>query len=511
MRIAEAKALVNAHSPGAPGRPEGVPMRRSLLAAAAVALAAALLPAAAGAHPDELGAVLGMLPQQQPEEGTHDDAQAGEYESLSLVANWSGDPAGSYREGSDLAFWGTTAILGSYGNPGGFRVMDIATPAQPRLVGTFACAGPQGDVSIWESLVFVSVDTPQNDEKCGSGSAGATAYGAGKAWEGIRIVSIADPANPVQIAAVDTDCGSHTHTLVPDTKHRGADGKQDPRVLIYVSSYPLGGQGVDCNAAGHRKISIVEVPLRRPAEASVIATPDVSPAVGCHDITVFPERGLAAAACITESQLWDISDPAQPRILSHIANPAMEIHHSSAFSWDGDVLVLGDEMGGAAAAAGCASGGHAPTGSLWFYDVSDPAKPAQAGWYTIPQNHPSLQCTAHNFNVVPTRDGSRVLVTAWYNGGTHVLNFDDPANVEQLAYAKPAHGSSWSSYWYNGLVYVNNFDEGYVPPIAFSRGFDVLAADPGIVPDAWTLPHLNPQTQISPAAMGGRERRAARG
>jgi len=473
-------------------------MRSRLVALVALALAAALLPAAAGAHPDELSAVLGALPAQEGPEGEHDDATEGEYEGLNLLANWPGDPAGSYREGSDLAFWGNTAILGSYGNPGGFFVMNIANPASPKHMGTFACAGPQGDVSVWENLVFVSVDTPQNSAECGSGSAGVPTYASGQAWEGIRVVSIANPTKPEQIAAVDTDCGSHTHTLLPDIDHVDEDGRPDPRVLLYVSSYPLGGQGVECNAAGHRKISVVEVPLRRPAEASVLSTPDVSPAVGCHDITVFPELGLAAAACISESQLWDIRDPANPQIVSHIRNPRMQIHHSSAFSWDGEVLVLGDEMGGAAAAAGCLAGGHAPTGSLWFYDVSDPANPVEQGWFTIPQDQPSMQCTAHNFNVVPTVDGSRVLVTAWYNGGTHVLDFDDPANVEQLAYAKPAHGSSWSSYWYNGHVYVNNFDEGYVPPIAYSRGFDVMTVDDGLLPESHDLPHLNPQTQLRP-------------
>jgi hypothetical protein len=107
---------------------------------------------------------------------------------------------------------------------------------------------------------------------------------------------------------------------------------------------------VSCTYASHRKISVVEVPLQRPTEARVISTPDVSPAMGCHDITVFLPRQLAAA-CITESQIWDVSEPEDPVIVSRIHNPAMQIHHSSALSWDGDVLVLGDEMGGAAAEA----------------------------------------------------------------------------------------------------------------------------------------------------------------
>jgi hypothetical protein len=270
-------------------------------------------------------------------------------------------------------------------------------------------------------------------------------------------------------------------------------------VLIYVSSYPLGGQGPDCNAATHRKISVVEIPLRRPHEAAVVSTPDVSPAVGCHDITVFMPRNLAAAACITESQIWDISDPVNPVVVSRIYNPAMQIHHSSAFSWDGDVVVLGDEMGGAAAAFGCFTGGNGPTGALWFYDVSDPTTPQQQSFFTIPQNEVSGFCTAHNFNPVPLNDGSRVLVTAWYNGGTHVIDFNDPANPEQMAWYKPkegTEGATWSSYWYNGHIFANNFDASYLPPVPESRGLDVFTVDDeDLKAKSLTFTHLNPQTQ----------------
>ena len=73
------------------------------------------------------------------------------------------------------------------------------------------------------------------------------------------------------IAAVDTECGSHTHTLVPDLPNE--------RLLLYVQSYPLTNHAVDCNPISHQKISVIEVPLTAPATAKVIATPSVSPAM----------------------------------------------------------------------------------------------------------------------------------------------------------------------------------------------------------------------------------------
>lgn len=422
---------------------------------------------------------------------------AGQFsENMRHLANW--NAGGEYRQGSDLAFWGDLLVTGNYDNPGGVRLLDISDPRDPSLVGQLVCPGPQNDVSVFRDLVFLSVDTPRSSPECGAGAAPAAQVAAGAGWEGIRVVSIADPEAPVQIAAIDTDCGSHTHTLVPDLANR--------RVLLYVLSYPLGGQGVECNAASHRQISVVEVPLRDPASASVISTPDVSPAVGCHDVTVLMEHHLAGAACLTESQLWDISDPAHPVVASHIVNPAINIHHSTTFDWEAQTLVIGDELGGAAASPGCLTGGHAPIGALWFYDVSDPGAPRPVSTFQIPQTELSLFCTAHNFNTLPLRSGRDVLTTSWYNGGTTVLDFTDPAHPVQVGYAIPdddlGRAASWSSYWYGHHIYANNFDEDVNSFAAHSRGIDVFVLDDrAIQRDVVVQRHLNPQTMIRPPAV----------
>jgi hypothetical protein len=246
---------------------------------------------------------------------------------------------------------------------------------------------------------------------------------------------------------------------------------------------------------------VIEVPLDRPQDASVISTPSVAPARGCHDVTVFLPRKLAAAACLVESQIWDISDPANPKVVSHIQNPAINIHHSSVFSWDGNTVVFGDELGGAAAAAGCIDP-HLPLGALWFYDVSNPKAPVVKGRYNLPeeeQRQATLLCTAHNFNTIPLKDGRDVLVSAWYNGGTTVVDFTNPALPEQLGFyiaKEPVKASNWASYWYNGLIYANNFDAGYQPPDPHSRGFDVMAiGDRSLRRNAARFSRLNAQTQ----------------
>src|SRR3954451_5440612 len=76
-------------------------------------------------------------------------------DNMSLLANWT-TADGDYQ-GSDMAFWGDRLVLGQYGGPGGFSVLDISDPAHPRPIGIFDCPGPQNDVSIWDHLVIVSV------------------------------------------------------------------------------------------------------------------------------------------------------------------------------------------------------------------------------------------------------------------------------------------------------------------------------------------------------------------
>jgi hypothetical protein len=65
---------------------------------------------------------------------------------------------------SDLAFWGTTAVQGTYS---GFRLIDISEPDDPtEIIDWTECASPtntvgnQGDVIIWGDLVIRSWNSP---------------------------------------------------------------------------------------------------------------------------------------------------------------------------------------------------------------------------------------------------------------------------------------------------------------------------------------------------------------
>lgn len=366
-----------------------------------------------------------------------------------------------FAQGSDLAFQGKTIIAGSYEGLGVFKIVGKRA-GYVKQVSFLPCPGGQGDVSVYGDLVFFSVDSPRKGPGCAAEeSAAATPADtlAGTDWEGIRIFSIADPARPQEVATVRTDCGSHTNTLLP------SGGK----IYLYIESYPISGQGPTCNAQSHRKTSIVEVDPANPKKAEVVGTLDVSPAIGCHDVTVVPERDLAFGACVSEAQVWNIEDPAKPEIVGRIHNPAINIFHSTAMTWDGKYLALGDEYGGATA-DGCAGEADSTVGAMWFYDVSDPTAPVEMGHIALPRRPAGaddaneaqrVRCTTHNFNILPMRDEKKyIAVSSYYMGGMNVIDFSDPAAPVEIGHYLPLEVGTapdmWSAYWYNGRVYTND-------------------------------------------------------
>jgi hypothetical protein len=372
---------------------------------------------------------------------------------------------------SDLAFKGTLAFAGHYG---GFRIIDLADPGSPVEVADVHCNGPQGDVTVHGDLLFLSVDTPQSTVGC-EGSKNVTAKTPG-AFEGIRVFDISDPANPVFLQGVRTDCGSHTNTLVP------AAGD---KAYLYVASYPLSasGLGPDCQAPFER-ISVIEIGGKDAVaglSARVVAEPTIKgiemfgakfgaePFFACHDITVLSPTKTAAAACLSQGQLWDISDPLAPRVTENIDTPDVDIWHSAAYSPDGKLVTFGDEYFGEA---------KEPFGALWTYAVADPSTPLSH--YRIPRDEPS---TYHNFNYVPLRD-RYVLVSSAYGSGTSVVDLSNPAAPKEIGYYD-MQSNAWSTYWYNGLIVANDI----------SRGLDTLRFGDPIAAGARKLSMLNPQTQ----------------
>ncbi len=187
-----------------------------------------------------------------------------------------------------------------------------------------------------------------------------------------------------------------------------------------------------------------------------MSQPSVAPAVGCHDGAIHGK--YAYMACLTEGQVWDVSDPTKPEILTHIRDVPDAIWHSSDTSNNGKIAAFGFESFGPGNTS-CNGSGQGLGGAIWFYDVSDPTNPVQLGHFVPPRFIDGL-CTAHNFTTIPgiERDA---LVTAWYNGGFMVVDFSDPEAPEEFGYYLVASGTStWDAKWYRGNAVVGDGSRG---------------------------------------------------
>ncbi|MEV0617066.1 hypothetical protein AB0I81_27360 [Nonomuraea sp. NPDC050404] len=366
---------------------------------------------------------------------------------------------------TDIAFQGDYAYVGNYG---GFSIYDIRNPRKARAVSSVVCPGGQMDVSVYGDLLFAAVDASRNNDSCASTGQSATIK---ESWEGVRIFDISDKANPRYVKSVETNCGSHTLTLVPG---KGRDRHRN--VYVYVSSYQPSSTFPDC-LPPHDKLSIIKVPLRDPAAAEVAATPVVFPdggnetqpglllpTSGCHDITTFAEKDIAAGACMGDGVLFDISDRLNPRITARTTDPNFAFWHSATFSNDARKVVFTDELGGGGAAT-CNEATGPNRGADAIYEIVRGQLVFKSYFKISRHQADSENCVAHNGSLIPVK-GRDIMVQAWYMGGVSIWDFTDASRPREIGYfdrgprSDGGGGGIWSAYYYNGYIYGADFHEG---------------------------------------------------
>ena len=195
----------------------------------------------------------------------------------------------------------------------------------------------------------------------------------------------------------------------------------------------------------------------------------------CHDITVYPEIGLAGGACDGYGILLDIRDPVNPKRIDRAGDANFAYWHSATFSNDGTKVVFTDEWGGGGAAR-CRAGDRMEWGANAIFRIEDGQRLRQTSYYKMPAAQTGTEnCVAHNGSLVPV-PGRDIMVQAWYQGGVSIFDFTDPARPREIAYfdrgpisADRLVGSGyWSAYWYNGHLYATEQ----------ARGLDVFRLTP---------------------------------
>ena len=425
---------------------------------------------------------------------------------------------------TDMAFAGDVLVAGSYH---GFNVYRLQDDGVPNHMASIVCPGGQGDVSIVGDLLFMSVEETRGRADCGL--QGVSEDVSPERFRGLRIFDISDLTRPVQVGAVQTCRGSHTHSVV-------SGPNEDGKIIIYNSGTSTVREQEEMESCFDElpgddrtalfRIDVIEVPVDDPGKARIVDSPAVfaDPETGvlaglwrggdhgeetqetsetdqCHDITVFPEKNLAAGACSGNGILFDISDPLKPKRIDAVVDKGFAYWHSATFNNDGTKVLFTDEWGGGSRPR-CRAYDPLDWGADAIYDIVD-GKLEFRGYFKMPAPQVEQEnCVAHNGSIVPV-PGRDIFVQAWYQGGVSVMDFTDSANPVEIAYfdrgpIDPENlvtGGYWSTYWYRGKIYgteiVRGLDVFGLTPSEFLTKHEIMAAalgDQGAV--------FNPQQQF---------------
>ncbi|MGB1666725.1 MAG: DUF305 domain-containing protein [Pseudohongiellaceae bacterium] len=399
---------------------------------------------------------------------------------------------------TDLLFSDDYLIAGNYH---GFNTYDISNPDSPEHIASVVCPGGQGDVSLVGDLMIMSVQEVRGRLDCGL--EGVPESVSNERVRGIRIFDVSDFRNPTQVAAVQTCRGSHTHTVAQEADENG-------NIYVYVSGTSrvrddeeLAGCSDDSPFENPEsalfRIEVIEIPEDNPAEAKIVnrpfifSDPDSGTLAGlwdggdhgegtqttsqtnqCHDITTYPEIGLAAGACSGNGILLDISDPADPKRLDQVIDPGFAYWHSATFNNDGTKVIFTDEWGGGGRPR-CRAQDPLTWGADAFYDIVEGKLEFRSHYKMSAPQTETENCVAHNGSLIPV-PGRDIFVQAWYQGGVSVVDFTDSANPVEIAFfdrgpidtEELITAGYWSTYWYNGRIYGTEI----------SRGLDVFEMQP---------------------------------
>ena len=468
---------------------------------------------------DQEDSVDGNRPGDGGDNGDREGADEGEDDEDD--GDWDRSPLLSFSN-TDMAFRDDVMVAGSYH---GFNIYRLDEGGLPRQISSVVCPGGQGDVSVVGDLLIMSVEQTRGRLDCGL--QGIVEDVSDERFRGIRIFDIGDLTRPVQVGAVQTCRGSHTHSVVT------AD---DDRIVVYNSGTSrireeeeLEGC-IDESPGDYRtalfRIDVIEIPVDDPAGARIVHSPAVfaDPEDGtlaglwrggdhgeetqessrteeCHDITVFPELGIAAGACSGNGILFDISDPLNPQRMDAVVDQGFAYWHSATFNNEGTKVLFTDEWGGGGMPR-CRAFDPLDWGADAIYDIVDGQLEFRS-YFKMPAPQTEQEnCVAHNGSVVPV-PGRDIFVQAWYQGGISVIDFTDSANPVEIAYfdrgpIDAEHmigGGYWSAYWYQGKIYgteiVRGLDVLLLTPSEFLSENEIAAA---ALADQGSL--FNPQQQL---------------
>ncbi|HWC14311.1 MAG TPA: hypothetical protein VG929_06930 [Actinomycetota bacterium] len=371
----------------------------------------------------------------------------GEGEGLKIVKNVPLGSCGAMKSGTgtdheNVEFGKKTYSFATSRCPlaegGGIYVLDVTNPAKAKAVGKLPCVVSQGDIQVShdKKTLLIGHDSTGGPEAC---------TGLGKT--GFITADISNPTKPKAIGHATGD-GAHNMTAHPT------------KPIVYVSN-----SGLAPGAKSRIQIWSIKNPAKPELLGQVLSLPHAP-----HDISFNKKGTMAVTAAISHFDIFDTSDPENPKLVWTGQCPGCSITHDAKFTPNGKHILIGDEGGG---------GGPYPCpGGAWYiYDFSTPPVPVLTGIYEpanfiTNENNTVGSCTSHVFEI--SSDSERIAIS-WYTLGTRYLDIssaigvaagsNDTGGIKECGWFVPEGGSSWSSKF--------STDERYITSNDINRGFDV--------------------------------------
>lgn len=271
------------------------------------------------------------------------------------------------------------AYVGSDRTGQGVAIFSISNPANPIHLTTYP-GSEMEDVEVWDGIGYFGSDV-----------------NASTGRQGVDIVDLSIPFDPIRISRVDSTIGAHNkvHTLsVYNGFMYTSDNETDVIKITNVSdpAHPVLAKSLDLGAPS---------------------------GVASHEVYVRNDRMYVASkrndttglSCCGWTHIYDVANPANPVLLkAFLSGPRS---HTALPSDDGKLLVVAEER---------------PDGDVHIYDISminepnDPDDPIKLSTF----DKTSVGIDAHSPHH-PHLHGNLLFLT-WYEAGLQVFNIADPSN-----------------------------------------------------------------------------------
>ncbi len=420
------------------------PRHRSPFLLAVLTLVLLLGPTAVGANPPLMPNNRSNTPQTDPGTTTASANALTLLGSLNLPG-FNGDIWG-HNGFAYIGTWGNANNYPSRCPATGVRIVDLADPTNPKLVGAVA----QIPGTSQEDIVVARINTP--------------------AFTGDLLVTGIQACSPTSDAPRGVDLWDVTNPTVP--KH-----------LAFWHSGPAvhgaqGGHELDLVVRGERVYLGVAVPYAEAVEQRGefrlvdITDPyhptDIADWGASRDGQLHPASGQTffahsvrfnAAGTMVAVSYWDagallldLTDPAHPALIGRTPYPPGAVaNHSTWFTAGESIMLSADEYGGPQ---------EGRWGGLRIWDLQDPGRPTQIGQF-LTENAASgrpggaFQYTIHN----PIVRGTTAYLS-WYGDGLRVLDIADPTNPREIASFVPPAAADPYGYFPTSAMVWGVYSEG---------------------------------------------------